>query len=599
MSELLHNVKSIFSSEDGYLSTQNKEFYNIPLYQRGYKWTQKQVSKLLEDIDRFSPSSGKFYCVQNITLVPDSKGWFNVVDGQQRLTTMVLILSALDEKEFVSEKVRFPHNSIREKTNEFLNDFITNPTGFDILDSYPSWDSLIVEYPQFDLQDIYYIYHAYSTINEWLKELEDIEGFKVKLLNHVKFITNYIEGEEEERIFGNLNSKRIYLDGADLVRAILITRVTQEETKSNPDVIKTVVRINERRVRIGWNLDDINNWWSKIGVQTYFNAWINIQSNGDIAFNVKNHPINRLLYLFAESENQPVLNLDFIEDYSNALELYKKLNNLNNTLKDWFNDRDIYHYLGFLFAQSSGKSKTYFKTIWDYWLNKCKTRSDFKNYLLGRIKTIIFGEKTIKELFEDSKNWYEGDSKTLVQILLLLDIIEVSKDYKEKLKSHAFFKKDNDIEHIFPQTPEKIKEKKSFIEFLLKYDANLYEEELLLKYDLRQDEEDYQIELDLFIEDYTRNISIHSIGNLVLLYDSLNKSISNKPYVQKRKRIMQHFNDGNYIQPHTMKVFARYFLDDQTSGLDLEHWSQRDIENNEKKIKLTLHNFFKKNIKNG
>lgn len=599
MSELLHNVKSIFSSEDGYLSIQNKKFYNIPLYQRGYKWTHKQVVKLLEDIHRFSPSSGKFYCVQNITLVPDGKGWFNVVDGQQRLTTMVLILSALDEKEFVNKKVRFPNNSIREKTNEFLNEFITNHNGFDILDSFPIWDSLVEKYPQFDLQDIYYIYHSYSTINKWLEELDEVDEFKNKLLNHVKFITNYIEGEEEERIFGNLNSKRIYLDGADLVRAILITRVTQEENKSNADVIKTVVRINERRVRIGWHLDDINNWWSKEGVQTYFNAWININSDGDIAFNVKNHPINRLLFLFAESENQSVLNLDFIEDYNSALELYKKLTNLHSTLKDWYNDRDIYHYLGFLFAQSSGKNKVYFKSIWDFWLNECKTRSDFKTYLLARIKKLIFGEKTIKELFEDSKNWYDGDNKTLVQILLLLDIIEVSKDYKENLKSHAFFKKDNDIEHIFPQTPEKIKEKKGFVEFLLKYDVNLKEEELLFEYDLRKEEEDYQIELDLFIEDYTRNISIHSIGNLVLLYDSLNKSISNKPYVQKRKRVMQHFNDGHYIQPHTMKVFARYFLDDSTLGLDLEHWSQKDIENNEKSIKETLHHFFKKNIKNG
>ena len=75
MNELLQNVHSIFKN-DGFLKLHDKEYYNIPLYQRGYKWTQKQVGKLLEDIDRFSPNAGKFYCVQNITLVPTSNGCF-------------------------------------------------------------------------------------------------------------------------------------------------------------------------------------------------------------------------------------------------------------------------------------------------------------------------------------------------------------------------------------------------------------------------------------------------------------------------------------------------------------------------------------------
>ncbi|WP_417558962.1 DUF262 domain-containing protein [Mesoflavibacter zeaxanthinifaciens] len=598
MSELLHNVHSIFKNENGFLSNYNKDFYNIPLYQRGYKWSKKQVEKLLDDIDRFTPSSGKFYCVQNITLVPDSNGWFNVVDGQQRLTTMVLILSALGEKEMVNLKVKFPHNSIREKTNSFLNDFITNKDGDDVLDLYETWEDLISEHPDFDHQDIYYIYHAYQVINDWLNDLDDKEEFKAKLLDHVKFISNYIEGEEEERIFGNLNSKRIYLDGADLVRAILITRVTLEESKNESD-IKNIVRINERRVRIGWHLDDINHWWSANDVQTYFSAWIKIGSDGDIVFDIKKNPINRLLSLFAESEEKGALNLDFIEDYESALELYKKINKLHNTLKDWYNDKEIYHYLGFLFAQTRDKKDFGFITIWNYWRNQCSSRLKFKTYLLKLIKKEVFGDSTIKELFEESKNWYEGDNTTLVQILLLLDIIQVNNDYKDKLKSHAFFKKGNDIEHIFPQNPQTIKEKAGFVKFLLKYDDKLKAEELLLDYDKRKDEEDYQIELDLFIEDYTRDISIHSIGNLVLLYDSLNKSISNNPYAYKRKRVMQHFNEGNYIQPHTLKVFARYFQDNNTSGLDLEHWTQEDITNNEKKIKDTLYNFFKTNLKDG
>lgn len=280
MSELLHNTESIFMDK-GYLSLYGKHYYNIPLYQRGYKWTTKQVLKLLDDIDRFTPTLGKFYCVQNITLIPQQE-YFNVVDGQQRLATMVLILSCLNEKDLVRNKVRFPINSIRERTNEFINEYITNGNS-DLVDLFPTWDSFIRTHHEYDHQDIYFLFHSHLAINNWFntKDSGYIEEFNKKLKEHVKFIVNYIEDSDEVKIFGNLNSKKIFLDGADLVRAILITRVTLEESKRETD-IKNIVRVNERRVRIGWQLDEINNWWSGDSVNNYFESWIKVRSSGDV-----------------------------------------------------------------------------------------------------------------------------------------------------------------------------------------------------------------------------------------------------------------------------------------------------------------------------
>lgn len=592
MSELLHNVETIFKKDDGFLGMHQMNFYNIPLYQRGYKWTTKQVEKLLYDIDRFTPMTGKFYCVQNITLVPQEKGYFNVVDGQQRLATMALILSRLDKKELVKHKVRFPKNSIREKTNKFINKYITD-TETNLFDEFSDWEDFSNRYPEFDHQDIYFLFQAYAAIDDWFNNRDDQDEYRDKLLKHVKFITNYIEGENEERIFGNLNSKRIYLDGADLVRAILITRVTNEEAGSdNP--LKDKIRINERRVRIGWQLDEVNRWWSDENVQVYFDPWLKVPSSGEIAFNTEKYPINRLLTLFAESENNDELSLDIIEDYDSALELYKKINKLHETLKDWYSDKEIYHYLGFLFAQVRSKKDFDFAKIWNYWKNESVKRSDFKFYLLREIKKEIFGSEPISEVFGENKNWYEGDNQTLVQILLMLDIIDANKDYKDKLLSPAFFKTGNDIEHIFPQTPQNIEEEGDFIKFLLKYDEKLKKNKLLKRFELEKDDPEYQSELEDFFESYTKKISIHSIGNLVLLYNSLNRSIKNNPYAFKRRKVMQYFNDGNFIQPHTLKVFARYFQKDGTTGLDLEHWTEDDINSNEEAIKETLFNFFSK-----
>jgi uncharacterized protein with ParB-like and HNH nuclease domain len=88
---IIRNVQSLL----------NEHFY-VPKYQRGYRWTKKQVEDLLNDIDRFTPSNdeGKnsWYCLQPLVVKKDSKGQWRLVDGQQRLTTIKLILHFLNQQ---------------------------------------------------------------------------------------------------------------------------------------------------------------------------------------------------------------------------------------------------------------------------------------------------------------------------------------------------------------------------------------------------------------------------------------------------------------------------------------------------------------------
>src|SRR5580704_4306392 len=68
--------------------------YWIPAYQRGYRWTQLQVTQLLDDIwDFIQDGAGDFYCLQPIVVRRMDDGRFEVVDGQQRLTTLHILLS--------------------------------------------------------------------------------------------------------------------------------------------------------------------------------------------------------------------------------------------------------------------------------------------------------------------------------------------------------------------------------------------------------------------------------------------------------------------------------------------------------------------------
>ena len=65
----------------------------IPFYQRGYRWNERQVRQLLLDLDSFQPSDGKFYFLQALVVVKAGDASYRVVDGQQRLTTLQLILN--------------------------------------------------------------------------------------------------------------------------------------------------------------------------------------------------------------------------------------------------------------------------------------------------------------------------------------------------------------------------------------------------------------------------------------------------------------------------------------------------------------------------
>ena len=72
--------------------------FNIPEYQRGYRWEKKQVEDLLNDLKYFIEKKSdkkEFYCLQPIVVYKTDENSYDVIDGQQRLTTLYLILQAL------------------------------------------------------------------------------------------------------------------------------------------------------------------------------------------------------------------------------------------------------------------------------------------------------------------------------------------------------------------------------------------------------------------------------------------------------------------------------------------------------------------------
>src|SRR5438477_2884187 len=75
-------------------------FYLVPDYQREYIWTDKEVQQLLDDIDEQIDRGNKheyFIGMVLVSPVENQKQHFEVIDGQQRLTTFFLLLCALKQ----------------------------------------------------------------------------------------------------------------------------------------------------------------------------------------------------------------------------------------------------------------------------------------------------------------------------------------------------------------------------------------------------------------------------------------------------------------------------------------------------------------------
>ena len=132
----------------------------IPAYQRGYRWTSQQVIELLEDIREFNEKrlankDSSWYCLQPIVVVPRDER-YDVLDGQQRLTTIFLILSYLNQGH--SENGRKRIFDLAYETRKNSKDFLQNQLLIGKVD-----DSNI---------DYYFISSAYNTIAEWFRLAE-------------------------------------------------------------------------------------------------------------------------------------------------------------------------------------------------------------------------------------------------------------------------------------------------------------------------------------------------------------------------------------------------------------------------------------------
>mgnify|MGYP006426640203 CR=1 FL=1 len=565
MKELVFNIESIFNSQsqNGCLSQYESIMYHIPAYQRGYKWSSEDngaVTILLEDLldgyKAFKNQERSEYYLQYITVKKtsvDSLNCLEVIDGQQRLTTLSILLSIFSlllKKENISENKL--HYAIRDN---FFKEHIYPRSALKKLINI-SWNDLKKD-GNYNKQDIYYLFNAAKKCHIFLEniELETKVNFYNYICENVKLIVNSVEKHvESETVFKNLNSNQVPLTESELIKGLLITKVGRIRDKKNNLYFKEILEI---RANIGRKWDEISQWANSSEIRTFY-------------FNNKSG-LHQLLLLTALQIDDIVINQNSNNSLFNAYHklgkpdlVFQKLKDTYDTLNDWYDNTEFYNLIGFcrFVKKSSLNNLDFLRELLDK-----KDKQEIKKFLLNKKSQILSSDKKYKDLK------YGEDDNDIHAILLALNVFV--KGLEKRFDFYAFVKKKWSLEHIFPQSPEGksnilSSENKEEIINILDHEITPEIKEVL-KLDTRTDSEK-----EIYYRALQESNHLNSIGNMCLLTSSDNSSNGCMFFYEKRKNILGLIQKGSFVPKHTFDVFSKMLGD--MNNYNLSIWNRSDIE---------------------
>lgn len=427
----------------------------IPSYQRGYRWTEQQVTDLIEDILEFSKredNSHEYYCLQPLVVrYSQNNKWYEVIDGQQRLTTLFLIL----------------RNS--KWNNKIDNLFsLSYARGTKDLSTSNADDSI----EEYYMQNALKVIEKYSGSREIL--INTIWGRELDNQSKVRFIWYENNEDDPVEIFTRLNIGKIPLTNSELIKALFLNRknfngegstslkLRQQEISSEWDHIENTLQNNEF-----WGFLHNDDYQKPTRIDFIFDLIcekdvpqikqkINIGTDEYSTFRYFNY------YFASPSEN----NESHINTCWGEVKKYFMMFN------EWFNDLELFHYIGYLVFFEGHSIISSLSTMW----YESKDKDEFIISLKRKISEKI---KSCPELNfqynEDGSN--KGRCKPILLFHNIQTIINQNKNQakKGKYQSGAYyrfpfhiFKSENwDVEHINSNTENREVDQKTQSEWLL------------------------------------------------------------------------------------------------------------------------------------
>ncbi len=589
----------------------------IPAYQRGYRWTEQQVTDLLNDVYEFNDSDNGFYCLQPLVLVQrveDTlkrikeeaqslkdvetllRGKWEVIDGQQRLTTIHIILTCLG----VGRLYAIEYET-RKGSRDFLDDIKDSQANNNI--------------------DYFHFVTAKQTVEKWIENKRktdqcfDISAFGSKLLAAVKFIWYEAVNENPIKVFTRLNIGKISLTNAELIKALFLNRsnfgekdsehlkLRQQEIASEWDYIEYTLQNDEfwlflhekgydRPTRIDFIFD-------LICEQKTLGTFHNIGTDDYKTF--------RYYYEYFK-QNEEVQDSKQNAKQKTKIDIcWSKVKDYFQTFKEWFDDLELYHYIGYLVEYNYSLSG-----LVSEW-HCSKNKNSFVNYLKAEIKKKIEGCPRLDFQYKEDGN-DKGRCKPILLFQNIQTVINQNKnnlsneDYKlgvfYKFPFHLYKLENWDVEHINSNTTNDEEDADTQNEWLL----NVYlsadddtQQKIRSYFESSNDKKEKlfeEIKKKISQNEEWTPVEKNRIWNYTLLDSSTNRSYGNAIFSGKRRVIIgkdkglsiaipKIGKDGklqlgeekkaksSFVPPCTKQVFMKYY---SATMSDANYWTEIDAK---------------------
>ncbi len=576
------------------------EHFYIPYYQRGYRWTKHQVNDLLNDIWAFANKrrikANEFYCLQPVVIKAknwegnnETKNGWEVVDGQQRLTTIYIILSYLTREYLKVESLVENYGreifSIRYETRPESESFLRNITE----------DKSNI--------DFYHMYEAYITVRDWFKSGEnvkdrtDTEKFlgtilgKMEDQSSVQIIWYEVDKKVSSLdLFTRLNIGKIPLTNSELIKALFLSSSSFED-KENSEKMKFEISLLWDEMEQKLSEKDFWAFATNEKLSSYSNKIELLFNMISDKRNSETDPLYTFIYFFDRSK-----------DGENSLwSLWLLIEKYYQTLYEWYRNKNLYHKIGYLITIGENLNELIEESL--------DSKKDiFENHLDSLIrKSVNFN---IDELTYEKK----GNYKKIERVLLLFNVESIRNN--ESIREYYPFKFHKSIswslEHIHAQNSEGLdKNKKDPWLLWLSYHRDLMQEvieetknsekiivlnTLIEEIDtLAKDRitwEKFSALSESITQQFTEDSNdsredVHSISNLALIGQEHNSALNNSVFEVKRREIIKMDRAGKYIPICTRRVFLKYY-NPKPSTEHYYFWGHEDRTNYLNEIKSVL-----------
>ncbi|WOC63288.1 DUF262 domain-containing protein (plasmid) [Paenarthrobacter sp. AT5] len=520
----------------------------VPAYQRGYRWGTEEVGRLLDDI---WASNGDSYYLQPIVVKPMSDGRWELIDGQQRLTSLFLIFQYMQSEGLQNSGAGF---TIEYETRSGSADFLSKPT----------------ESRRRENIDFHHIFVAYAHISQWFDQYGHRKQWAANrfydyLFESVRVIW-YEAAKELDSIalFTRLNVGRIPLSDAELVKAQLLAKLQHrpgfsdrsEQTAAQWDQFERELRVPEV-----WSFVTTRPEDEPTRISLILDALAD--RRGGTPFDG-----HRPRYYTFETLRP------MIDDDPQAF--WDEVVKLHSLIIGWYEDRDIFHKVGYLVASRKHTFASLLHAV-----------SGLTRPALQAVLDELIAKHLNLNADEVADLDYQKSGSKCSDVLLLMNVETVRRraDSTEHYSFHAHSRGVWSLEHIHAQNA-----------LDLKRDTKVWTEWLRLHRDAISDvpgvEEGLRRNLLAGIDEVLAAIAdprivavgtqfdrikalvemaltegnaddegVHRISNLALLASGDNSALSNSTFEVKRREIIGRDKTGSYIPPCTRNVFLKYYTD--------------------------------------